>query len=187
MSAALEIGVGVMREDMTARKNGSDSSNPGEVHYNLTEQASNKLYDLFHSDNKFNWLHKSVSTQFHKATIDRDFKRVFDLGQKCLLDNSRFAMDAADLAPSLLQKLGSLPTCSRKGRSGPTLKPLPRRSSPARWKMRCIPMRNCAASTSCLATQIALYREFREGINKSLDDLGVSEMARISSLTTNIN
>ena len=66
-------------------------------------------------DSKFNALHKTIATQYHKSTLDKDFKRVFDVGQKFLLDNSRFAMDAADQAPSLLQKLGSLADVFKKG------------------------------------------------------------------------
>lgn len=65
LSAALDIGLGVMRENMAASKSGEATA--GQTHYNLTEKASNQLYDLMHSDNKFNWLHKSVSAQLHKA------------------------------------------------------------------------------------------------------------------------
>jgi len=153
-----------------------------DIRYNITEQASNELYDLFHSDKSFNLLHKTVATQYHKAQVDKDFKKVFDIGQAYLLDTSRFAMDAAERAPNLLQKLESL-TDALNPWSGPKRADIEAISHPVFTGT----LENTVYTDEQLRSrfhmndaQISLYREFRDGINKSLDDLGVSEMARIS-------
>ena len=176
LSAALEIGVGVMRENMQLQASANNQS----IRYNLTEQASQQLADLFRSDAKFNWLHKSVSTQYHKATVDKDFKRVFDIGQKYLLDTSRFAMDAADEAPNLLPKLGSFMDIFRKGVKRADAEAI---SAPVfEGTLENVVFSDAELRNRFKLTdkQVSLYREARSGINKSLDDLGVSEIARLA-------
>lgn len=148
--------------------------------FNLTEQASAQLHDLFHHDKQFNWLHKSVATQYHKATLDRGFKRVFDIGQQFLLDSSRFAMDAADAAPHLLQKLGSLADVLRKGAKRQDVQAIAGAVFNGTLENTVYSDDQLRDEFKLSDAQIDLYREFRAGINKSLDDLGVSEMARIS-------
>ena len=63
---------------------GSDSDTldrTGRTRFNVIDDATNFVGDFLQSDKTFNLLHKSVATQFHKATVDKDFKKVFDIGQ----------------------------------------------------------------------------------------------------------
>ena len=55
------------------------------------------VHDLVDSPATFNWWHKILGTQFHKAEISPAFRRVFDSAQDYLHDTSAFANRAADL------------------------------------------------------------------------------------------
>lgn len=54
------------------------------------------------SSNRFNALHKSLSTQLHKAWVDEDFARVFGHAQSYERDIARAAARPAERAPDLL-------------------------------------------------------------------------------------
>lgn len=69
------------------------------------QQIQQRATDLMRTKHSFNWWHRTVGTQYHKAQIDADYKRVYDAAQAYLHDTSTFANDPADLAPDLLPQL----------------------------------------------------------------------------------
>ena len=148
--------------------------------YSVAEDATNALHDLLRSDSTFNLLHKTVATQYHKASVDKDFKRVFDLGQKYLLDTSRFAMDAADEAPNLLQKLGSIRDIFRVGPKRADVEAIASPVFRGTLEDKVFSDSELRGRFKLTDKQIGLYRESRVAINKSLDDLGASVMANLS-------
>ena len=107
LSAALDLGVAVMRENMATQAKSSPSSSVlGSVGF---KEASSKAVSYF--NDKFNapgtvsvW-HKTVGTMYNLAERSPAFKAVFDTAQGFLDDVSHYATDAADQAPSLLPKL----------------------------------------------------------------------------------
>jgi hypothetical protein len=61
------------------------------------------------SKKTFNWWHRTVGSQLHKAMIDpHDYGRVFALAQKFIDDISRIGNEAASLAPRLFPDMDSL-------------------------------------------------------------------------------
>jgi N12 class adenine-specific DNA methylase len=64
--------------------------------------------DFFKGDGKLSWWHKTVGTQYNLAQRSPEFKRVFDGTQDFINDVSKYATEAADLAPSILPKLDSM-------------------------------------------------------------------------------
>lgn len=74
----------------------------------LTRRATDLAGDLFRSVNQFNPVLKHFQTQYHKAQRNPHFRGVFDAAQHYIQDVSRFANEAADLAPDLLPRLKSL-------------------------------------------------------------------------------
>ncbi|MGE0383403.1 MAG: PLxRFG domain-containing protein [Gammaproteobacteria bacterium] len=84
----------------------------------LANRARTEIGHLLDSQRGFNrWWHRTIGTQFHKAQIDQDFKRVFDKGQDYLTDVSRYAMDAESEAPDLLLRMESVKDAFRLGAS----------------------------------------------------------------------
>lgn len=66
------------------------------------------FHDMTTTQRGFNrWWHRTVGTQFHKARVNADFKRVFDRAQDYLHDTGAFANDAAAYAPDILPQLKS--------------------------------------------------------------------------------
>jgi N12 class adenine-specific DNA methylase len=74
-----------------------------------------RIGDFLKTKRSFNtWWHRTVGTQFHKASISPEFKKVFDLVQGFISNVSRFANDAADLAPTVLPRLDKFSDLKRK-------------------------------------------------------------------------
>jgi hypothetical protein len=71
----------------------------------LRQQAMQTLHDTFSAPGKLSWWHKTVGTQYNLAQRSPQFKRVFDSVQDFLHDVSRYATEAADMAPKILPKL----------------------------------------------------------------------------------
>jgi hypothetical protein len=71
----------------------------------LRQQAMQTLHDTFSAPGKLSWWHKTVGTQYNLAQRSPQFKRVFDSVQNFLHDVSRYATEAADMAPKILPKL----------------------------------------------------------------------------------
>jgi hypothetical protein len=70
----------------------------------VRQSIRDRIADIFGTQKTFNWWHKSIGSQYHKAKIDADFRRVFEGAQQYLDDVSRFANEAADRAPGLVPK-----------------------------------------------------------------------------------
>lgn len=63
---------------------------------------------------RFNWLHNSVGTQYHKAQISPEFRRVFDTANAMEAAGTLVAVRTAELAPSVLPKALNLVTAARQ-------------------------------------------------------------------------
>lgn len=89
----------------------SISFNPADYRGHI-ERASPKiaslLHDLFTSSKTFNFWDRTLGTQYGKAQKDADFKKVFEASERLEQDTSRFASEAADLAPDLIPKMDTL-------------------------------------------------------------------------------
>ncbi len=141
---------------------------------------ANMAADLMQSDRSFNWWHRTIGTQFQKAKADADFGRVYEAAQDYLHDTSAFANDSAALAPDVVPQL--------KG-----------------WRDAFKSLRLDDADQSALASmvfqgtlvdervytddelrlqfratdrQIKLYRQFRAAVDRSLDTLVATDVAR---------
>lgn len=84
----------------------------------LTTQkgATDALNDLFRTQKTFNsWWHQTVATQYHKAQVDPEhFGKVYQAGQDYLHDTNAFANDAANLAPDVITQLRGLKDLGRR-------------------------------------------------------------------------
>lgn len=128
---------------------------------------------------------RGINTQYHKATLDADFKRVFDATQAYTNDISLYANDAANLAPRLLPNLANFGDIWKK----------------VAQKPESIDKVSSALLDGTLAGEsvtdgkvwtdaelrdrgftdheIGLYREARKAIDRSLADLAKSEIASL--------
>lgn len=154
-------------------------------------KLSEVVADLFHSDRSFNWWHRSVGTQYHKAQVDPDFKRVFDKAQDHIHEFSRAALESADRAPTLLPQINGL-----RG----VIKSLTGTASQADIKAVAKPILDGTLQADdgdphqgrvwkdselrehykLTDAQIKLYREFRSSVDHSLDLLLLSEVAMLA-------
>ena len=130
--------------------------------------------------NTFNWWHKSVGTQFHKAWKDKDYKKVFDKAQNYLNDTSRFAMESADLAPGLLPKVDSFADIMKS--TGASRADIEKIADPIYTgtldDKKVYTNQELSERFGLNDRQRALYREFRKAINHSLDSMVASEIAK---------
>lgn len=156
---------------------------------------SDKIADLFRTQKTFNWWNRTVGSQYHKAQKDPEFGRVFRLAQDYLDDVSRIASDAANKAGKLLPQLETL------GEAVRGLGTMRRDAADAAalagpvfhgtlmdkvWTDDELvsppidPLSREPLFQPLTPAQIELYREFRAAVDTSLDDLAVSEMARLA-------
>jgi hypothetical protein len=143
------------------------------------ETITKELGHPFESTKSFNALHKSVSTQFHKAQINPDFGRTYDLAQTYGHDLSTFANEAADLAPSILPNIKSLWDVFK--RSGVTTADV-KAASDAVFQGTLDDKLYTAqelADQGLTPKQVGMYFEARKAIDYSLDTLLTSEAARL--------
>jgi N12 class adenine-specific DNA methylase/tRNA1(Val) A37 N6-methylase TrmN6 len=68
-------------------------------------EATTSIKDMLASSQTFSLLNRTVGTQFHKATKDADFKRVFTAYNQQTDDTAHYAIEAEKLAPEVLQRL----------------------------------------------------------------------------------
>lgn len=156
---------------------------------------SDKVADLFRTQKTFNWWNRTIGSQYHKAQKDPEFGRVFRLAQDYLDDVSRIASEAANKAGKLLPQLESV------GEAFSGLRTMRRDAADAAalagpvfhgtlmdkvWTDDELmnppvdPLSRAPLFEALTPEQIELYREFRAAVDKSLDDLAVSEMARLA-------
>ncbi|HMW53595.1 MAG TPA: PLxRFG domain-containing protein, partial [Rhodocyclaceae bacterium] len=146
-----------------------------------------RIGDLFHSSRTFNVLHRTVGTQYHKAKVDpRYFGRVFNMAQQYIDDISRTANEAADVAPDLLPKME---------RMADAFKQLWQARADAKdAQALAAPIFEGTMSDKVWSEdelrgrfnlddrQIGLYRQFRAAVDRSLDELALSEMSRTAKM-----
>jgi hypothetical protein len=156
------------------------------------EKLTANLVDRLSTDKTFNWWHKTVGTQFHKALVDKHFGKVFNRSMQFEQDMARLANEAADLAPSLLPKLDALSDVGKelkefaqgaiKGQAG-------RRMIDARKIGEAVfqttlqdkPMTEKELiDAGYTESQRTMYHEFFAAVNRSLDDLAKSELFRMA-------
>ena len=70
--------------------------------------VTNYANDLLKTEKSFNWWHRTVGTQFHKASTNPLFAAVYNKAQEYLHDTSAFANDPANMAPDLLPQLRTM-------------------------------------------------------------------------------
>ncbi|MDQ1817287.1 PLxRFG domain-containing protein [Massilia sp. CCM 9210] len=78
--------------------------------------ANFRVGDLFNSTGKLSWWHKSIGTMDNLAKRQPAFAAVYGAVQRFLGDVSRYAVVAADLAPTLLPKLENVADIVGKNR-----------------------------------------------------------------------
>lgn len=155
----------------------------------VSPRAANYIRDLFAGDSAktFGILHKTVSSQFHKAKIDADYRRVYNRAQSFIEDVARYGSEAADLAPDLLPKMDSVSDAMRglwnaktdkadvEAISAPifdgTLYEDDRGNTGKVWSDD-----ELRRHYNLSDKQIKLYRQFREAVDQSLEALAVAEM-----------
>jgi hypothetical protein len=175
-----------------------DPQNP-DIRYSLADDVRDNaqnitsgLIERLSTNKTFNWWHKTVGTQFHKALVDKHFGKVFNRSMQFEQDMARLANEAADLAPSLLPKLDDLTDVGNelkefaqgavKGQAG-------RRMIDSRKIGEAVfqttlqdkPMTDKELTDAGYSeSQRKMYREFFAAVNQSLDDLAKSEMFRMA-------
>lgn len=155
-----------------------------------------KLSDLFKSPNKLSWWDKTVGTMYNLAQKHPEFKRVYDAVQRFINDVSYYATRSADLAPTILPKLESWRDITKSPLSAEDVKALAGpvfqgtlsfgRDENGELMPEDDPQKaGVVFSDDELRDfwqlddrQIALYREFRASVDKSIADLAVSDVLR---------
>lgn len=166
-------------------------------------KIADALRDTFATNEKFGWWHKTLGTQHHKAHLDKDFAKVYHAAQAFERDTARMASDAADLAPDLLPKMdgigGTLRTAKnvkRDAQDSAAISPWVYYGTLAESVFTDEQLRNPDAVIAKFGQllpesqplkplterQIKLYRQYHSAINKSLEDLAISEMGRLARM-----
>jgi N12 class adenine-specific DNA methylase len=155
-----------------------------------------KLGDLFNDNGRLNWWHKTVGTMHNLAQRSPAFRRVYDTTQNFLNDVSYYATEASSLAPTILPKLETwkdigrtpLSAADTKALAGPVFEgtlmwtrdangtPVPQpdvQKAGIVWTDA-----ELRSRFQMTPKQIDLYRQFRATIDKSLENLAISDMLR---------
>ena len=179
---------------------GAFSSQSNDIRYSVAEDVrqvqerlTTGLIDRLSTNKTFNWWHKTVGTQFHKALIDKKhFGKVFSRSMQFEQDLAKMANEAADLAPSLLPKLDALADIGREltdFAKGAIKLQTSQRIKDARKVGEAVfettlmdkPMTTRELQDAGYTpAQQTMYREFFASVNKSLDDLAKSELFRMA-------
>jgi diguanylate cyclase (GGDEF)-like protein len=137
--------------------------------------------NLWESSRTFNAFHRTVGTQQHKAKVDQDFGRVFELGQTYLQDVAALANEPADMAPDVLPMIRDLKDAMKfaKGANKADLGKVAEAIFAGTLEDRVYSTAELE-DRGLTEKQIAQYRQVREAIDRSLDQLATSEAARLS-------
>lgn len=160
------------------------SVSPGDLRINMSELRA-RLHDAIHTGKRFGWWDRTIGTQFHKATKDADFRRVFDLAQRYLDDVSGIASRVADNAPDILRKMHHWTDAFKgavgdfTGKNKADLDAMSRVLFEGTLEDRVYKDEELREK-GLTEHQIKLYRQARRTINASLDQLATSEMVRIT-------
>ena len=87
--------------------------------YSRVGQTASAVLDdmkaiLGNSTNGFNFLHKSISTQMHKATVVPEYRPIYEQGISYENDIARFSYRPANLAPDLLPQFSDVRNALKK-------------------------------------------------------------------------
>lgn len=145
------------------------------------ERIRDEAAALWETPRTFNILHRTVGTQQHKAAVDADFGRVFRLGQNYLQDVATLANDPADLAPHVLPMIRDLKDALRfaKVSSKEDLEKVSGAVFQGTLEDHVFTDEELRARFQLTDPQITQYRETRQAIDRSLDQLATSEGARL--------
>ena len=146
-------------------------------------------HDLMHSDKVVNWWHRTVGTQYQKAVDNpTTFKPVYDTAQTFLHDISAFANDPAQLAPDVVPQLRSWRDLAPKALGGHG-RPL-RLNEDDGSKLSDAVFKGTLEDKGVYDAdelrrdfgmndrQVGLYQQTRAAIDRSLDILVASDVAR---------
>jgi len=159
--------------------------------HRLATNVRNHVADFLTTQRRFNrWWHTTVGTMYHLSTINPKFKRVFDIGQDYLTDFSRYASIAEEQAPDLLLRLESMRDVLPWKFEG--MKVVLKGASKADKQAIAAPIftgtlvdkvvysdEELRRDFDLTDKQIEYYRQFREAVNTSLDELTKSTIARM--------
>ena len=155
-----------------------------------------KVNDFLSSSGKVGWWHRTIGTMHNLAERSPPFKRVYDAAQRFLNDVSLHAREAADLAPDLLPKLESLRDLWKSPLSAEDTRAIagPIFEGTLRWTRDAtgeVVKADDVGTAGVVWTddelrarfkatdkQVELYRQFRASVDRSLQDLAVSDMLR---------
>lgn len=153
---------------------------------NIAETAKRNFMDAIKSKATFNnWWHKGAGTQYHKAQVDPEhFGKVFNMAQLFIRDLARYANTAADEAPNLLPKMDSVGDAIRGfgtiSRDDADAKSIAEPIFQGTLNDKVYSDEELINDFNLNDRQVGLYREFRAAVDKSLDDLAISEMGRLA-------
>jgi N12 class adenine-specific DNA methylase len=148
----------------------------------LREGFNNAAADLFTTQRTFNaWWHKAVGTQFHKAQVVPEFRPAYEAAQRFVNDTARLANETADQAPDLLPKLSGVREVFKLG---PALRDIKAVAAPlfegTLTQKREFDEAELRDRYRLTPKQVALYQQARATINRSLELLSQTEMARLA-------
>ena len=151
--------------------------------------------DLFENSSKFGFLSKTLQTQFHKASKDTHFKRVFDSVNDQITDTSRFALEAEAEAPSILQRMEGAGDVWRtwtqgNAKSQADLKAVSKAifaniEGLTGVQQKVFTDAELAKDYGLTPKQTELYREFRAAVDTSLDRLAQTLMMKTAGTYVN--
>lgn len=138
--------------------------------------------DRIETQKTFSAWNSTVGTQYAKAKRDADFARVYDKVQEFFDSTNYMASEASDRAPTILPKLHSFSDAFRGITTDRTRDKNIRAASKVIFDgtLEDRVYKDAELKERGLNDdQIAIYREFRRATNKSLDQLGSSEIQRL--------
>ncbi len=161
--------------------------------------AFNTLSDLMDSSETFNMWNRTIGTQYHKAKKDEHFRAVFDAVNQQIQDTSRFAMEAEQEAPNILQRMETMGDVGRalaqgSGKHREDMVAISKAvfaniEGQQGVKQKVFSDAELRKDFKLDDRQIGLYREFRAAVDASLDRMAQSllmKMARRYVMTESV-
>ena len=162
----------------------------------LANRVKARMDAMLKGDRKFNWWHRTIGTQLHKALTHRvgqgapggkgSFGAVFWEGQAQINDTSRFSMQAEEKAPDILLRLegpkGLLkrpPSKSDLQESAKALFAGTLWGGPSPLQGKVFTDDELRRFHHLSDRQIGLYRQVRAAVDDSVETMGKSVIARL--------
>ena len=149
----------------------------GQPLFSLRDKTVNYISDHLTSTRSFNWWDRNLGTQLHKSLKNAVYKKVYDGVQNFLNDSSRYAVEAANLAPDILPQLnGPMDVIKNLG--------LNKADSDAvshavfQGTMNDV-VYNTAEEAGVNDKQFGLYQQARAAIERSLSDTFATEAVKM--------